>query len=116
MNCRKSWWTLYASQISSKEITVQVQSSSFPVFVTGAVAKPGKILSDHPITVLEAVMEAGGPNYDTANLKAVHVDRLENGAMQHFTVNLKAMLVGTETKPFYLKPDDIVYVPESFSF
>ena len=106
---------LYASQISSKEITVQVQSSSFPVYVTGAVIKPGKVLSDHPITALEAVMEAGGPNYDTANLKAVHIDRNENGAMQHFIINVKAMLLGAETKPFYLQPGDIVYVPEKFS-
>ena len=106
---------LYASQLSSKEITVQVQSSAFPVYITGAVVKPGKIMSDHPITVLEAVMEAGGPNYDTANLKAVHVDRYENGKMRHFVVNLKAMLVGTDTIPFYLKPADIVYVPERLS-
>ncbi len=106
---------LYASQISSKEITVQVQSSVFPVYITGAVIKPGKITSDHPITVLEAVMEAGGPNYDTANLKSVHIDRNENGVMRHFIVNLKAMLVGTDMKPFYLKPADIVYVPEKLS-
>ncbi len=65
---------LYASQISSKEVTVQVQSSVFPVFVTGAVINPGKIMSDHPITALEAVMEAGGLDYDTANLKAVQID------------------------------------------
>ncbi len=106
---------LYASQVSSKEITVQVQSSSFPVFVTGAVVKPGKIMSDHPITALEAVMEAGGPKYDTANLKAVKIIRNENGVMQHFIVNLKAVLAGSETKPFYLKPGDIVYLPERFS-
>jgi polysaccharide export outer membrane protein len=107
---------LYASQVSSKEITVQVQSSSFPVFVTGAVIKPGKVMSDHPITALEAVMEAGGFNYDTANLKAVRIIRNENGAMQHFKVDLKAVLQGNETKPFYLKPEDIVYVPERLSF
>ena len=106
---------LYASQVSSKEITVQVQSSAFPVFVTGAVIKPGKIMSDHPITALEAVMEAGGPNYDTANLKAVRVIRNENGVMQHFIVNLKAVLQGNDTKPFYLKPGDIVYVPQRLS-
>ncbi len=105
---------LYSSQISSKEITVQVQSSAFPVYVTGSVVKPGKIMSDHPITALDAVMEAGGPNYDTANLKAVKIIRNENGVMQHFIVNLKAVLQGSETKSFYLKPGDIVYVPEKF--
>jgi polysaccharide biosynthesis/export protein len=107
---------LYSTQISSKEIIVQVQSSSFPVYVTGSVIKPGKVMSDHPITALEAVMEAGGPNYDTANLKSVHIDRNENGVMQHFTVNLKAVLVGNDHSSFYLKPGDIVYVPEKISF
>jgi polysaccharide export outer membrane protein len=106
---------LYASQISTKEITVQVQSSSFPVFVTGSVIHPGKITSDHPITALEAVMEAGGPDYNTANLKAVGITRNVNGVFQHFTVNLKAILAGEETKPFYLQPGDIVYVPERFN-
>ena len=106
---------LYAPQISSKEIIVQVQSSAFPVYVTGAVVKPGKIMSDHPMTALEAVMEAGGFNYETANLKAVKIVRNENGVMQHFTVDLKAVLQGNETKSFYLKPGDIVYVPERFS-
>lgn len=105
----------YASEITTKQVVVEVQSSTFPVFVTGSVVKPGKVLSDHPLTALEAVMEAGGPDYNTANLKAVRIIRNENGVMQHFTVNLKAVLQGSETKPFYLQPNDIVYVPERFS-
>src|SRR5208282_5320527 len=59
----------YASQISTKEVMVQVESSTFPVFVSGSVVHPGKILSDHPMTALEAVMEAGGFIYETANMK-----------------------------------------------
>jgi polysaccharide biosynthesis/export protein len=103
---------LYASQISSKEVIVFVQSSSFPVFVNGAVIHPGKILSDHPITALEAVMEAGGFDYNTANLKSVKVIRNENGVMKNYTLDLKSILDGKANKPFYLKPSDIVYVPE----
>lgn len=105
----------YASQISTKEVIVQVQSSTFPVYVSGAVLHPGKVSSDHPITALDAVMEAGGPNYDTADLKRVKIDRNVNGVMQHYTVDLKSLLVGAETKSFYLQPNDIVYVPERFS-
>jgi polysaccharide biosynthesis/export protein len=107
---------LYASQMSSKEITVQVQSSAFPVFVTGAVVKPGKIMSDHPITALEAVMEAGGFIYDTADLRHVRVIHNENGVLQNTILNLKAVLQGEDTKSFYLKPGDIVYVPERLAF
>ena len=104
--------TLFAPQISSKEVTVLLQSSTFPVFVTGSVIHPGKILSDHSLTALEAVMEAGGFDYTTANLREVKIIRNENGTMKNYKVNLKNVLDGKETQPFYLKPADIIYVPE----
>ena len=89
-------------------------SSSFPVFVTGAVLKPGKIVSDHSMTALEAIMEAGGPDYTKANLKAVKVIRLEDGQFKTYTLDLKLLLEGKGNEPFYLKPSDIVRVPERF--
>jgi len=107
---------LYAPQISSKEVIVAVESSAFPVYVTGCVIRPGKVSSDKPITTLEAVMEAGGFDYTKANLKAVRVIRRENGASESYTLNLKLVMQGKDNKPFYLKPDDIVYVPERFSW
>ncbi len=113
---RQSLVKLYATQISSQEINVFVQSSSFPVFVSGAVVHPGKILSDHPITCLEAVMEAGGFDFATANTKDVKVIRNENGKMKNYKINLQHILDGKEDAPFYLKPQDIVYVPERFQF
>jgi polysaccharide export outer membrane protein len=106
---------LYAPQLSSKQVMVQVESSSFPFYVTGMVLHPGKILTDHPITALEAVMEAGGFDYTTADLKDVTVIRRENNIMRNYKLNLKAVLNGRQTDPFYLKPDDIVYVPERFN-
>ena len=106
---------LYAPQLSSKQVTVQVESSSFPFYVTGMVLRPGKILADHPITALEAVMEAGGFDYARADLKDVTVIRRENNIMKNYKLNLKAMLNGRKSDPFYLKPDDIVYVPERFN-
>jgi polysaccharide export outer membrane protein len=106
----------YADQLVSKEVTVTVESSSFPVYVTGAVIRPGKILSDRPITALEAIMEAGGFDYVKANLKGVVVIRHEEGKVKHYTLNLKLLLQGKTSEPFPLKPSDIVYVPERFSF
>jgi len=107
---------LYAPQLVSKEILVSVVSSSIPVFMTGAVLRPGKIISDHPITALEAIMEAGGPDYTKANLKAVVVIRQEaNGKTKNITLNLKQVIEGKSNEPFYLQPSDIVYVPEGFS-
>lgn len=104
----------YEPQISSKEILVALSSSSFPVYLTGYVLRPGKIISAQPITVLEAVMEVG-VDYTTANLKAVRVIRRENGVSHSYVLNLKLILDGKDTEPFYLKPEDVVYVPEKFS-
>ncbi len=100
----------------SKEVTVTVESSSFPVYVTGAVVRPGKITPDHPINVLEAIMEAGGPDYTKANLKAVTVLRQEQGEIKSFIVDVKSILDGVKTEPFYLKPYDTVYVKEKFAW
>jgi len=106
---------LYGPQLNSKQISVQVMSSSLTVYVTGMVLRPGKVLSDHPLTALAAVMEAGGFDYTKANLKDVTVIRQEGNAMKNYRVNLKDALKGKKNTPFYLKPDDIVYVPERFS-
>jgi polysaccharide biosynthesis/export protein len=107
---------LYASQLTTKEAIVNIESSTFPVFVTGAVLHPGKVLSDHPMSALEAIMEAGGFDYETANLKAVKVIRQENGHMQNYNLNLKPVMQGKKSEPFYLKPSDIIYVPEKFTW
>ncbi len=111
---REKLVALYAPQIASKEVNVLVQSSAFPIFVNGAVVHPGKIQSDHPITALEAVMEAGGFDYNRADLKNVKIIRNENGVMRNIKLNLKNVMDGKEEQPFYLKPSDIVYVPERF--
>jgi hypothetical protein len=67
------------------------------------------------MTALEAVMEAGGFNYDTADMKAVKIDRNVNGVMQHYVIDLKSVLTGSGTNSFYLQPSDIIYVPERFT-
>jgi polysaccharide export outer membrane protein len=107
---------LYGPQLQTKEVTVAIESSAFPIYVTGSVLRPGKIMSDRPLTALEAIMEAGGCDYSKANLKAVTVIRQENGKVQHFKLNLKGVLKGEQNEPFKLKPSDIIYVPERFTW
>jgi len=106
---------LYSTQLVSKEVTVEVQSSSFPVYVSGSVLRPGKVMSDHPITALEAVMEAGGYDNTKANLKGVTIIRHEGSSTRNYIVNLKRVVDGKPSESFYLKPGDIVIVPERFS-
>jgi polysaccharide export outer membrane protein len=106
---------LYGPQLQTKEVSVAVQSSAFPVYVTGAVLRPGKILSDRPLTALEAIMEAGGFDYSKANLKSIQVLRTQEGKTEHYTINLKKVLQGEGSEQFSLKPSDIIYVREKFT-
>ncbi|MDX2187604.1 MAG: polysaccharide biosynthesis/export family protein [Opitutaceae bacterium] len=105
----------YANQIVSKELSVTVIQSVYPVFVSGAVMRPGKIMADRPLTALEAVMESGGFNDMKADKTRVTVIRNDGGQAKHFYLNLKAVLEGQSTEQFYLRPSDIVVVPERFS-
>jgi polysaccharide export outer membrane protein len=106
----------YEPFIDVHEILVTLESIGFPVYVTGAVLQPHKVISDHPLTVLDAIMEAGGPNYSTANLKAVKVLRNVNGKMENHIINIKNVIMGKSGETFYCKPKDIIYVPEKFSW
>ncbi len=110
----KNLTKLYASEIISKEVNVTVVTSNLPVFVSGAVLRPGKILSDHPMTALEAIMECGGFDYTKANPAAVVVIRYEDMTVKNYTLNLKMALEGQQIDPFYLRANDIIYVPERF--
>jgi polysaccharide export outer membrane protein len=107
---------LYASQLVSKQVTVEVESSTFPIYVTGAVLRSGKIVSNHPMTALEAVMEAGGFDYTKADLKHVTIIRQEENGTKKYILDLKRVMEGETGEPFYLKPGDIIYVPERFQW
>jgi polysaccharide export outer membrane protein len=104
---------LYQSQLRGAEvITVSMISNAAAVYVAGAVLRPGKIPLDRPFTVLDAIMEAGGVDNTRAKLAGVTVLRVENGQRIARRVNLKRELEGKDPVLFYLKPYDIVYVPE----
>jgi len=107
---------LYASEIVSKEVNVTVITSNLPIYVNGAVLRPGKILSDHPITALEAIMECGGFDFGKANPAAVTVIRYEDNQVKNYALNLKLALEGEQVDPFYLRANDIIYVPERFAW
>lgn len=105
----------YSPNLERKEVVVTLVNSTFPVFVTGTVLRPGKVLSDHRITALEAIMEAGGFDYVKANLKSVMVIRRDGAGYKTFKLDLKKAMAGKETEPFYLEPGDIIWVREKFS-
>jgi polysaccharide export outer membrane protein len=102
---------LYSKQVLADVITVKLVQSSSAVYVVGAVLQPGKIPMDRPMTVLEAVMEAGGYDPLRAKLSKVAVVRLEDGQQMTYRIDLGKVLAGHDPTPFYLKPFDTVQVP-----
>jgi polysaccharide export outer membrane protein len=106
----------YSSQLVSKEVSVTVVSAPFAVFVSGAVQRPGKIVTDHPISALEAIMEAGGFDNSKANMTAVVVVRQVGAGTKNYTLDLKQVLEGKQVEIFYLRRSDIVHVPEKFTW
>lgn len=106
----------YGPQVATKQVIVTVQSSTIPVYVTGAVLRPGPVTVNHPISALDAIMEAGGFDYTKASLRNVVVVRQEKDRTVRYQLNLKKALAGTQGTPFFLKPYDIVYVPERFTW
>ena len=116
MELEKEILRLHGTSLTVQQVVVTMTSPGYPVFVNGAVLRPGKLTVDRPITVLEAIMEAGGYDNVKADLKKVKVIRKVDGQNLHYAVNIKAVIDGKQTKPFYLKPDDIVVVPEKFNW
>jgi polysaccharide export outer membrane protein len=105
----------FGKDLVTKEVTVSLVSSQYPVFVTGAVLRPGKIEATRPITALEAIMEAGGFDYAKANIKSVKVIRTQGSEVKTFILDFRDVLAGKKSEPFYVRPSDIVFVPEKFT-
>jgi len=105
-------------QLKVKQVNVTVQSAAFIVYVTGAVLRPGKLISDRPLTVLQAVIESG---IDSAksNLEKVKVIRTDaTGHNTYKILDLNKIINKGEwqPEPFTLKPYDTIVVPEKFAW
>jgi len=108
---------LYQGQVKDDPLTIKIIAAEAAVYVAGAVTHPGKIPLERPMTVLEAVMEAGGYDPYRADLSNVLVLRVENGQQKNYRVNLKRLLKGEDEAPFYVKPFDVIQVAtKTFNF
>ena len=101
---------IYKPQLKTPEVTVSLESSLTTVTVSGAVNKPDRIAFERPTTVLQAIMQAGGPN-EYGTLKRVRLIRTVNGIQKSQVMDLHD--IGKEMKPFYVRDNDIIYVPQS---
>lgn len=104
--------SMYQPHLQDPTVVVSLVSASAGVYVSGEVMRPGKIPLDRPMTALEAVMEAGGFT-KFANPKQVIVVRNEKGKNQRYVINMNDALSGAESRPFYVRPYDVLYVRQS---
>lgn len=82
--------------------------------VTGAVETPTSFTYRQGMTILDAVLEAGGVN-DFAAPDRAKLYRRENNKTKVYEINLGGILFKGELKTNYsLRPGDIITVPERF--
>jgi protein involved in polysaccharide export with SLBB domain len=111
----------YSKHLLQIDVTVIVLSfSNRVVYVGGQVARPGAVPFTPQMTVLEALMLAGGVRILGATMRSkyrnVMVLRTQNGKWIGVELDLEKVLKGEQSKPYYLWPLDIVYVTESLTY
>lgn len=105
---------LYADKIKNPEITVIVRSlGARAVYVGGEIFTPGEVELKDKMTVLSAVMAAGGFNKTTAELKNVVIIRFLNDKYYATTIDLESYINSPQSEPVFLAAQDIVYVPRT---
>jgi polysaccharide biosynthesis/export protein len=104
--------TAYKSQLKNSDVLVTLENAPATVTISGAVAKPDRIVFDKPTTVFQAIMQAGGATA-FGNMKAVRLVRTIKGVTQSQVFNLAPILRGEPSKPFYVRDGDIIVVPQT---
>lgn len=104
----------YSKILRKPEIKVLVKDfGGQKVFVGGEVKSPGMIPTMGNLTVLQAIIQAGG-FIETSESRSVVILRDQGTREPIFkTVNLKKLDSQTSADDMFLKPFDIVFVPKS---
>lgn len=98
--------------LKNPQVSIFVKEySSKKVFVFGEVAKPGTYAYEDDMTIIQTITLAGGFSKGAAKNK-VSVTRTEDGTEKRVFLSVEEIGRGKE-KNFFMKPGDIVFVPES---
>ncbi|MBI5529177.1 MAG: polysaccharide export protein [Deltaproteobacteria bacterium] len=98
--------------LKNPQVSIFVKDyNSKKVFVFGEVNKPGTFAYDDDMTIIQAITIAGG-FLKTAAKNKVSVTRIEDGVEKRVFLSVEDIGRGKE-KNFFMKPGDIVFVPES---
>ena len=85
--------------------------NSKKVFIFGEVAKPGTFPYEDHMTIIQAILLAGGFS-KSASKNSANVTRLIDGQERKIKIAVQDIAEGRE-KNFELLPGDIIFVPES---
>lgn len=87
------------------------------VYVSGEVFTPREVPFRGRITILQAIMKAGGFDSKRADISRVMLIRHSAGKRYMKTYDMEALLQGKEEPggPVFLEPGDIIYVPKLMS-
>jgi polysaccharide export outer membrane protein len=106
---------LYSGLIEKPSVAVIARNLSHRnIYVAGAVMTPGMQPMPGHITALEAIMQAGGFDMKEADTGEVVIIRNENGKRMAYSLDFDDAINGKAPhEPFYLHPQDVVYVQRS---
>lgn len=111
---REELRTLFTPHLKNPEVAVVVQALvNRRIWVGGQVYAGGMFEMPGRMTVLDAVLQAGGFVSDTAKISNVVVIRHKDGIRYGASIDLEPALAGEPYEPFFLEPYDIVYVPQT---
>lgn len=99
--------------IRNPQISVRVADfRSKQIQVVGEVRKAGELpITDRPLSIMRAIQLAGGVNNQTANTRQIYVLRYQNGQIYAYWFNAEMPDQVLAAEHFFLKSNDIVYVP-----
>jgi protein involved in polysaccharide export with SLBB domain len=111
---REELFRLYTPHVKRPDVTVIVRSfRDRRIYVGGEVNKPGVFEMPGPLTALEAIMQAGGIITLTASVDSIVVVREKDGQRVGTLLDLREALQGAPSRPYFLAPHDIVFVPRT---
>ena len=102
----------YDQYLENPEVLVTLENGLATVIVSGFANKPGPVTLDRPMTVYQAIMEAGGVS-DYGSPSNIHLTRIINGAQRTETINLRPAIHGEPVRPEYVQDGDVIYIARS---
>jgi polysaccharide biosynthesis/export protein len=99
--------------INATEVTVSVREvHSKKIYIVGAVKKEGPVPLNSPMTVLQAIVEAGGLN-DYAKRKKIYILRNQDGKQVKLPFDYVAVIKGERMdQNIMVMSDDTIVVPQ----